>query len=67
VEPLNRDYAGALAEAERKLDGVDAALARLDAGTYGVCELCGAGIADERLTATPLVLTCERHLSAPAS
>jgi RNA polymerase-binding transcription factor DksA len=67
VEPTNRDYGAALAEAERMLDGVDAALARLDNGTYAACELCGNAIGDERLAATPLVLTCERHLDVPAT
>ncbi len=66
MEPLERDYGTALAEAERVLDGVDGALERLDAGTYGRCELCGASIDDGRLAATPLALTCERHLTATA-
>jgi RNA polymerase-binding transcription factor DksA len=66
VEPLERDYGAALAEAERVLDGVDGALERLDAGTYGRCELCGAAIEDDRLAATPLVLTCGLHLTTTA-
>lgn len=37
---------------------VDAALARLDAGTYGTCERCGRPIADERLAVRPTARTC---------
>ncbi|AUG30929.1 MULTISPECIES: TraR/DksA C4-type zinc finger protein [Microbacterium] len=37
---------------------VDAALARVDAGTYGVCVVCGAPIAPGRLEARPMATTC---------
>ena len=66
MHPTERDYATALAESERVLDGVDSALERLDAGTYGRCELCGAQIEDDRLAATPLAVTCQLHLGAIA-
>jgi len=42
------------------LDEVELALARLDDGTYGRCEACGAPIDDDRLAALPIVRTCER-------
>jgi DnaK suppressor protein len=35
-----------------------AALRRIDAGTYGVCEVCGVEIIEERLDALPDVRTC---------
>jgi DnaK suppressor protein len=35
-----------------------AALARVERGEYGICEECGAGIADRRLAALPDVVTC---------
>jgi RNA polymerase-binding transcription factor DksA len=41
------------------------ALARLDAGTYGRCAVCGAAIDDERLEARPEVATCREHADAP--
>jgi len=47
-----------LAEAHAQLDALDAAAARLDAGTYGVCERCGDQIAAERLAALPGTRTC---------
>ncbi|HEY1733815.1 MAG TPA: TraR/DksA C4-type zinc finger protein [Acidimicrobiales bacterium] len=55
-------YDALLAAAEHVLDDVDGALARLQDGTYGRCEVCDDGIADERLVAEPTARTCERHL-----
>jgi len=37
---------------------VDAALAKLDAGTYGTCKSCGRPIAPERLEAIPWAANC---------
>lgn len=45
-------------QAERHLAEVDAALARLAAGAYGVCERCGRQIPTERLEARPVARTC---------
>jgi RNA polymerase-binding transcription factor DksA len=56
------DYEALMTGAERVLDGVDGALDRLADHTYGTCETCGTPIAEDRLAATPLVATCERHL-----
>lgn len=45
------------------LAAIDAALARLDAGTYGRCTGCGGAIAAERLEALPwaaLCIECQR-------
>jgi len=45
------------------LAALDAALARLDAGTYGRCTSCGNPIGDERLEALPwaaLCIDCQR-------
>jgi DnaK suppressor protein len=43
------------AEALRR---IDQALARLDAGTYGECAVCGEEIAPKRLGLDPAVPTC---------
>jgi DnaK suppressor protein len=37
---------------------IDAALARVDAGSYGVCENCGRPINPERLEALPYTIHC---------
>ena len=49
--------------AQRELAAVDAALGRIDAGTYGRCTRCGRPIDPERLDAlpwTPFDLDCAR-------
>ncbi|HET8873515.1 MAG TPA: TraR/DksA C4-type zinc finger protein [Gaiellaceae bacterium] len=43
---------------ERLLQAIDAALARIEAGTYGFCVNCGASIAPERLEAMPWTTLC---------
>jgi RNA polymerase-binding protein DksA len=43
---------------EQHLEAVDAALARLDAGTFGSCIRCGRPIAPERLEALPWAAHC---------
>jgi RNA polymerase-binding protein DksA len=48
---------------EQLLAAIDAALARLEAGTYGTCTSCGKAIAPERLDALPwaaLCIDCQR-------
>jgi len=47
-----------LEQARSRLADVDAALARREAGGYGVCESCGRPIAPERLAARPAARTC---------
>ncbi|MBY8870599.1 TraR/DksA C4-type zinc finger protein [Micromonospora sp. PLK6-60] len=47
-----------LADARRRLAELDAALDRLDAGTYGTCERCGSPIPAERLAVRPSARTC---------
>jgi len=48
-------------QARRRLDEIDAALARVADGTYGVCEMCGERIPAGRLEARPVARTCTRH------
>ena len=47
-------------QAEHHLEEIDAAVERLDAGTYGTCEACGASIGAERLEARPAARVCIR-------
>jgi DnaK suppressor protein len=42
----------------RQLSDVEAAIARLEAGTYGACARCGRPIAPERLDALPWAAHC---------
>jgi DnaK suppressor protein len=56
---FERQHAAALlVQAREQLAAVDAALGRLEAGRYGVCERCGQPIGDDRLAARPTALTC---------
>jgi DnaK suppressor protein len=58
---FERSQIGALArQARHHLDEIDAAVARLEAGTYGTCEQCGTPIGEERLAARPAARTCIR-------
>ena len=43
---------------DQLLDEVELAMARLDDGTYGRCEMCGVQIDDVELAAEPLVREC---------
>ena len=43
---------------------VEAALARVAAGTYGVCEVCHRPIDPARLEARPTASTCVHHVRA---
>jgi RNA polymerase-binding transcription factor DksA len=51
AETLAGELAGTLKD-------VEAALARLEAGTYGTCERCGEPIGDDRLEAMPAARRC---------
>ncbi len=44
--------------AEHLLVEIDDALRRIDAGTYGVCAVCGRPIGEERLEAVPYATLC---------
>ena len=51
------------AELTRLLEEVDAALHRMDTGTYGLCEVCHDPVETERLIADPLTCFCLDHLT----
>lgn len=44
-----------------QLNDIDHALARIEEGTYGTCELCGEPIAAARLEAMPAARFCIDH------
>jgi RNA polymerase-binding transcription factor DksA len=53
-ETLDAVEQGALAE----IAGIEAALVRLDQGSYGVCRSCGKPIPAARLAAIPAAVQC---------
>jgi len=53
-----------IAGARERLAEVDAALARMDEGTYGLCEVCGGVIPEARLEARPMSTRDVQHASA---
>jgi DnaK suppressor protein len=50
-----------LADLEARYDTILSAIARIGAGTYGVCEICGRPIESARLDADPAASTCVEH------
>jgi RNA polymerase-binding protein DksA len=55
----NDDVLGAIdVESQQTVRLIDAALARIKNGTYGICSVCGEEIAEKRLEALPYATTC---------
>ncbi len=50
--------------AEHILVEIDAALGRIDDGSYGICADCGGPIGEERLLAVPYATLCIAHKRA---
>lgn len=46
---------------QQEIDEVDAALARLESGTFGTCDRCHQPIHEERLRAVPFARFCRDH------
>jgi RNA polymerase-binding protein DksA len=56
---FDREMASTLEEnSTHVLAAIDAALGRIESGTYGVCQQCGRPIAEERLEALPWATLC---------
>ncbi|KGN42605.1 TraR/DksA family transcriptional regulator [Knoellia aerolata] len=51
-------------QAREHLAEIDAAIARVQSGTYGVCEVCHEPIGAPRLEARPTARTCVQHAVA---
>jgi DnaK suppressor protein len=59
TETVDREIGNTLEEHdERLLTEIDAALQRIEDGTYGKCVNCGAPIPEERLEAMPWATLC---------
>ncbi len=52
-----------LSEIEKKFKSVTDALAKMDAGTYGICEKSGKPIELDRLMANPAARTCKAMMN----
>ncbi|HJQ77560.1 MAG TPA: TraR/DksA C4-type zinc finger protein [Acidimicrobiia bacterium] len=50
---------------KEKLYEIDAALDRIERGEYGMCQVCGREISDERLEAVPATRFCIDHADRP--
>ncbi len=48
---------------EVRLAEVNKALEKIDTGTYGLCEVSGQSIEEDRLEANPAARTCKAHLN----
>jgi RNA polymerase-binding transcription factor DksA len=53
-----------LGQLEPRYNEVKAALARIEAGTYGICAKCGEPIEEKRLEANPAATTCMKCMNA---
>jgi RNA polymerase-binding transcription factor DksA len=53
-----------LEQLEAEISDLDAALRKIDDGTYGQCEVCSKEIDPERLEARPGTRTCREHAGA---
>jgi RNA polymerase-binding protein DksA len=52
-------------QGRREMEAIQAALARIDTGTYGICEICDQTISAARLMAMPtarLCVACQERL-----
>ena len=61
ADRMAADHSATLDRIAEDLGAVEAAMRRLDDGTYGRCEVCGAEIPEERLASDPLMTRCEQH------
>ncbi len=50
-----------VATARERLATVDSALAKMEEGTYGICEVCGQPIPEARMEARPMSTRCVEH------
>ena len=59
---LSKEEAGRLAQRQMKfIQNLQAALVRIENGTYGECEVCGKQIEAQRLKALPYATLCMEH------
>jgi RNA polymerase-binding transcription factor DksA len=47
---------------ELRFNEVKSALQKIEEGKYGICEVCGQPIEEDRLEANPAAKTCKQHM-----
>ena len=57
---------GTLDALETRYNNLNRALEKIEAGTYGKCELCNESIEDVRLQVNPAARTCKTHINQEA-
>lgn len=57
------ERAGILADLETRYRNVVSALDRIEKGVYGICEVSGGQIEEDRLDANPAATTCKKHMN----
>lgn len=58
---------GTLDALETRLNNVNRALKKIEAGTFGTCEISGEPIEEDRLEANPAARTCKAHIEDEAA
>ncbi len=53
-----------LGQLEARLNEVKSALQKIEKGNYGVCEIGGEKIEEDRLEANPAAKTCKKHMNS---
>lgn len=48
---------------EEELREVDGALAKINTDKFGICEVCGKEIEEDRMDANPSAKTCKEHMN----
>ena len=54
---------GMVTTLQARLTNVEKALQKIEAGTYGTCEVCNKKIEPNRLDAVPSAKTCKEHMN----
>ena len=55
-----------VATLESQYNDIVRTLAKIEAGTFGICELCSSSIEEKRLFANPIARTCMTHINDEA-
>ena len=63
-EPTAENYGEELDQVAGDLEAVEAAMRRLDDGSYGLCRHCGRDIPEEQLIGDPLTTECAEHVGS---